>query len=203
MELGPGSRRAELGSWSSQEHLEVGEWHKPVAGALGGDFQVRGREGGEMPEGPEPELQPKPSRLFSPSIAGSQRSLWGLQLVGEVGRRWAHRCSAVTRSLLYTCFWFNSRNNSAGALPLSCPICRLGRFQEAGRGVEGSRAGGQAARPHPRACPCPQWEPACQTPQPSARAHSAPGSGTTSRPGSIRRRLQPSGEPLGREWVGG
>ncbi|XP_036997372.2 kinesin-like protein KIFC3 isoform X3 [Artibeus jamaicensis] len=39
-----------------------------------------------------------------------------------------------------------------------------------------------------------EWEPACQTPQPSARAHSAPGSGTTSRPGSIRRRLQPSGK---------
>uniref|UniRef100_A0A2K5U3R8 Kinesin-like protein n=1 Tax=Macaca fascicularis TaxID=9541 RepID=A0A2K5U3R8_MACFA len=37
-----------------------------------------------------------------------------------------------------------------------------------------------------------QWEPACQTPQPSARAHSAPSSGTSSRPGSIRRKLQPS-----------
>nr|KAF6407037.1 kinesin family member C3 [Molossus molossus] len=37
-----------------------------------------------------------------------------------------------------------------------------------------------------------EWEPACQMPQPSARAHSAPGSGTSSRPGSIRRRLQPS-----------
>uniref|UniRef100_A0A8C0S2Z4 Kinesin-like protein n=1 Tax=Canis lupus familiaris TaxID=9615 RepID=A0A8C0S2Z4_CANLF len=36
-----------------------------------------------------------------------------------------------------------------------------------------------------------EWEPACQTPQPSARAHSAPGSGTNSRPGSIRRKLQP------------
>ncbi|KAM7058258.1 kinesin-like protein KIFC3 isoform 2-T2 [Molossus nigricans] len=39
-----------------------------------------------------------------------------------------------------------------------------------------------------------EWEPACQMPQPSARAHSAPGSGTSSRPGSIRRRLQPSGK---------
>ncbi|MXQ86500.1 hypothetical protein E5288_WYG003086 [Bos mutus] len=39
-----------------------------------------------------------------------------------------------------------------------------------------------------------EWESACQTPQPSARAHSAPGSGTTSRPGSIRRKLQPSGK---------
>ncbi|XP_016785399.2 kinesin-like protein KIFC3 isoform X7 [Pan troglodytes] len=39
-----------------------------------------------------------------------------------------------------------------------------------------------------------QWEPACQTPQPSARAHSAPSSGTSSRPGSIRRKLQPSGK---------
>ncbi|XP_012503292.1 PREDICTED: kinesin-like protein KIFC3 [Propithecus coquereli] len=37
-----------------------------------------------------------------------------------------------------------------------------------------------------------EWEPACQTPQPSARAHSAPSSGTSSRPGSIRRKLQPS-----------
>ncbi|XP_012662300.2 kinesin-like protein KIFC3 isoform X1 [Otolemur garnettii] len=37
-----------------------------------------------------------------------------------------------------------------------------------------------------------EWEPACQTPQPSARAHSAPSSGPTSRPGSIRRKLQPS-----------
>uniref|UniRef100_A0A9L0RHZ1 Kinesin-like protein n=1 Tax=Equus caballus TaxID=9796 RepID=A0A9L0RHZ1_HORSE len=37
-----------------------------------------------------------------------------------------------------------------------------------------------------------EWEPACQTPQPAARAHSAPGSGSTSRPGSIRRKLQPS-----------
>ncbi|XP_010860271.1 PREDICTED: kinesin-like protein KIFC3 [Bison bison bison] len=47
---------------------------------------------------------------------------------------------------------------------------------------------------HPPALLCPQWESACQTPQPSARAHSAPGSGTTSRPGSIRRKLQPSGK---------
>ncbi|XP_024900370.1 kinesin-like protein KIFC3 [Pteropus alecto] len=39
-----------------------------------------------------------------------------------------------------------------------------------------------------------EWEPTCQTPQPSARAHSAPSSGITSRPGSIRRRLQPSGK---------
>nr|XP_012599403.1 kinesin-like protein KIFC3 isoform X5 [Microcebus murinus] len=37
-----------------------------------------------------------------------------------------------------------------------------------------------------------EWEPACQTPQPSARAHSAPSSGSSSRPGSIRRKLQPS-----------
>ncbi|KAM8774955.1 kinesin-like protein KIFC3 isoform 3-T4 [Rhynchonycteris naso] len=37
-----------------------------------------------------------------------------------------------------------------------------------------------------------EWEPACQTPQPSARAHSAPSSGPSSRPGSMRRRLQPS-----------
>uniref|UniRef100_A0A8C2YNU9 Kinesin-like protein n=2 Tax=Chinchilla lanigera TaxID=34839 RepID=A0A8C2YNU9_CHILA len=37
-----------------------------------------------------------------------------------------------------------------------------------------------------------ELEPACQTPQPSARAHSAPASGTSSRPGSIRRKLQPS-----------
>ncbi|XP_073912025.1 kinesin-like protein KIFC3 isoform X4 [Castor canadensis] len=37
-----------------------------------------------------------------------------------------------------------------------------------------------------------EWEPACQTLQ-SARAHSAPSSGTNSRPGSIRRKLQPSG----------
>uniref|UniRef100_A0A8C0WIB7 Kinesin-like protein n=1 Tax=Castor canadensis TaxID=51338 RepID=A0A8C0WIB7_CASCN len=36
-----------------------------------------------------------------------------------------------------------------------------------------------------------EWEPACQTLQ-SARAHSAPSSGTNSRPGSIRRKLQPS-----------
>ncbi|MBZ3889981.1 Kinesin-like protein KIFC3 [Sciurus carolinensis] len=39
-----------------------------------------------------------------------------------------------------------------------------------------------------------EWESACQTPQSSARAHSAPSSGTSSRPGSIRRKLQPSGE---------
>ncbi|XP_004625999.1 kinesin-like protein KIFC3 isoform X6 [Octodon degus] len=37
-----------------------------------------------------------------------------------------------------------------------------------------------------------ELEPACQTPQPSARAHSAPASGTSSRPGSIRRKLQSS-----------
>nr|XP_045010482.1 kinesin-like protein KIFC3 isoform X1 [Jaculus jaculus] len=39
-----------------------------------------------------------------------------------------------------------------------------------------------------------EWEPTCQMPQPAARAHSAPGSGTSSRPGSIRRKLQPSGK---------
>lgn len=37
-----------------------------------------------------------------------------------------------------------------------------------------------------------ELEPNCQTPQPTARAHSAPGSGPSSRPGSIRRKLQPS-----------
>ncbi|XP_075392907.1 kinesin-like protein KIFC3 isoform X2 [Tenrec ecaudatus] len=37
-----------------------------------------------------------------------------------------------------------------------------------------------------------EWEPPCQTP--SARAHSAPGSGSSSRPGSMRRKLQPSGK---------
>ncbi|XP_030897741.1 kinesin-like protein KIFC3 isoform X1 [Leptonychotes weddellii] len=47
-----------------------------------------------------------------------------------------------------------------------------------------------------------EWEPACQTPQPSARAHSAPGSGTTSRPGSIRRKLQPLEGP-GQGWIRG
>ncbi|XP_033613896.1 kinesin-like protein KIFC3 isoform X4 [Fukomys damarensis] len=39
-----------------------------------------------------------------------------------------------------------------------------------------------------------ELEPNCQTPQPTARAHSAPGSGPSSRPGSIRRKLQPSGK---------
>ncbi|XP_063103465.1 kinesin-like protein KIFC3 isoform X6 [Cavia porcellus] len=39
-----------------------------------------------------------------------------------------------------------------------------------------------------------ELEPACQIPQPTARAHSAPGSGTSSRPGSIRRKLQSSGK---------
>ncbi|XP_006878798.1 PREDICTED: kinesin-like protein KIFC3 isoform X3 [Elephantulus edwardii] len=37
-----------------------------------------------------------------------------------------------------------------------------------------------------------ECESACQMPQPTARAHSAPGSGTSSRPGSIRRKLQSS-----------
>lgn len=46
---------------------------------------------------------------------------------------------------------------------------------------------------------CPQWESACQTPQPSAASPFGPGSGTTSRPGSIRRKLQPSGESSGSE----
>lgn len=45
VELGPGSRRAELGSWSSQEHLEVGGWHRP-AGALGQRLPGQGPEGG-------------------------------------------------------------------------------------------------------------------------------------------------------------
>lgn len=69
--------------------------------------------------------------------------------------------------------------------------------------MEGSMvAGGPGLHgPSPPGHPYPQWEPACQTPQPSARAHSAPSSGTTSRPGSIRRRLQPSGEPLERGRV--
>lgn len=50
--------------------------------------------------------------------------------------------------------------------------------------------------PQPICLSCSQWEPACQTLQ-SARAHSAPSSGTNSRPGSIRRKLQPSGESVG------
>ncbi|KAM6177499.1 kinesin-like protein KIFC3 isoform 3-T3 [Erethizon dorsatum] len=92
VELGPGSRRTELGSWSSQEHLEM---RKP-------SFRNRGK-------------------------------------------------------------------------------CNVG--------VGRSRV---CHRPQPTCPSRSQLEPACQTPQPSARVHSAPGSGTSSRPGSIRRKLQPS-----------
>ncbi|KAM6177503.1 kinesin-like protein KIFC3 isoform 7-T7 [Erethizon dorsatum] len=94
VELGPGSRRTELGSWSSQEHLEM---RKP-------SFRNRGK-------------------------------------------------------------------------------CNVG--------VGRSRV---CHRPQPTCPSRSQLEPACQTPQPSARVHSAPGSGTSSRPGSIRRKLQPSGK---------
>lgn len=56
-------------------------------GGTGSDFQVRGRREGldgvtawsgvGMPEGLEPELEPKPSSLFSPgSISWLQRYLW-------------------------------------------------------------------------------------------------------------------------------
>lgn len=60
VELGPGSRRAELGSWSSQEHLEVGGWHRGWRESLGG-VTTWGVGWEEMPEGLEPKLEPKPS----------------------------------------------------------------------------------------------------------------------------------------------
>lgn len=91
VELGPGSRRAELGSWSSQEHLEV---RGPPRACLGRGQEGRSGSGTawsggkrKMPEGAEPELEPKPSSLFSSSISSwSLRSLWGRLLVGCAGR---------------------------------------------------------------------------------------------------------------------
>uniref|UniRef100_A0A5F9D813 Kinesin-like protein n=1 Tax=Oryctolagus cuniculus TaxID=9986 RepID=A0A5F9D813_RABIT len=60
------------------------------------------------------------------------------------------------------------------------------RSVELGPGARRTELGSWSSQEHL------EWEPACQAPQPSARAHSAPGSGTTSRAGSIRRKLQPS-----------
>ncbi|ELW66203.1 Kinesin-like protein KIFC3 [Tupaia chinensis] len=60
------------------------------------------------------------------------------------------------------------------------------RSVELGPGARRAELGSWSSQEHL------EWEPACQTPQPAARAHLAPGSGTTSRPGSIRRKLQPS-----------
>ncbi|XP_005255994.1 kinesin-like protein KIFC3 isoform X2 [Homo sapiens] len=62
------------------------------------------------------------------------------------------------------------------------------RSVELGPGLRRAELGSWSSQEHL------EWEPACQTPQPSARAHSAPSSGTSSRPGSIRRKLQPSGK---------
>ncbi|XP_073883186.1 kinesin-like protein KIFC3 isoform X1 [Macaca fascicularis] len=70
------------------------------------------------------------------------------------------------------------------------------RSVELGPGLRRAELGSWSSQEHL------EWEPACQTPQPSARAHSAPSSGTSSRPGSIRRKLQPSGEPGVEVWVG-
>uniref|UniRef100_A0A4W2HXT5 Kinesin-like protein KIFC3 n=1 Tax=Bos indicus x Bos taurus TaxID=30522 RepID=A0A4W2HXT5_BOBOX len=76
VELGPGSRRTELGSWSSQEHLEV-QGPPPALGqrlpVMGRREGVAGRtawsgEEGNIPERVEPELEPKPSSLFSPGV---------------------------------------------------------------------------------------------------------------------------------------
>nr|XP_039332056.1 kinesin-like protein KIFC3 isoform X1 [Saimiri boliviensis boliviensis]XP_039332059.1 kinesin-like protein KIFC3 isoform X1 [Saimiri boliviensis boliviensis]XP_039332069.1 kinesin-like protein KIFC3 isoform X1 [Saimiri boliviensis boliviensis]XP_039332073.1 kinesin-like protein KIFC3 isoform X1 [Saimiri boliviensis boliviensis] len=61
------------------------------------------------------------------------------------------------------------------------------RSVELGPGLRRAELGSWSSQEHL------EWEPACQMPQPSARAHSAPSSGTSSRPGSIRRKLQPSG----------
>ncbi|XP_037372354.2 kinesin-like protein KIFC3 isoform X1 [Talpa occidentalis] len=63
------------------------------------------------------------------------------------------------------------------------------RSVELGPGVRRAELGSWSSQEHL------EWETASQTPpQPSARAHSAPSSGTSSRPGSIRRKLQPSGK---------
>ncbi|XP_036201162.1 kinesin-like protein KIFC3 isoform X3 [Myotis myotis] len=62
------------------------------------------------------------------------------------------------------------------------------RSVELGPGARRAELGSWSSQEHL------EWEPACQTPPGSTRAHSAPGSGPSSRPGSIRRRLQPSGK---------
>lgn len=54
VELGPGSRRAELASWSSQEHLEV-------RGVLQACATLTGHRPGEVGPGGGVELEPKPS----------------------------------------------------------------------------------------------------------------------------------------------
>lgn len=63
VELGPGSRRAELASWSSQEHLEVQGWLMPVSGGTGPELP--GGAGGRvweqtMPAVLELNLNPNP-----------------------------------------------------------------------------------------------------------------------------------------------
>lgn len=113
----------------------------------------------------------------------------GHQLVGRgAGRcRLAHRCSVV----MFTSLLIPS---SHGYCIIVMSILQMRKqFWVAG---EGKHMGGGGPTHLPFSA---QWESACQTPQPSVRAHSAPGSGTTSRPGSIRRKLQPSGESSGSE----
>ncbi|XP_060041448.1 kinesin-like protein KIFC3 isoform X6 [Erinaceus europaeus] len=63
------------------------------------------------------------------------------------------------------------------------------RSVELGPGTRRAELGSWSSQEHL------EWESASQTPQSSARAHSAPGSGPSSRPGSMRRKMHPSGKP--------
>lgn len=82
VELGPGSRRAELVSWSSQEHLEVWGQHRPVSGGAGSETPSQGtacsRGQGKMPERLDLEPEPKPNSLFSPRMTSRLRGARGV-----------------------------------------------------------------------------------------------------------------------------
>lgn len=96
VELGPGSRRAELGSWSSQEHLEV---RGPSQACLWPDFLLaRGQEGGqggevslelrggEDAQGSGLNLSPKSAaslgQVFLPGLRGTCRGISWLEVGG-------------------------------------------------------------------------------------------------------------------------
>lgn len=97
VELGPGSRRAELVSWSSQEHLEV--WGPPQAclrpvlghrhpghgqeGGFGGEDSVEWWRRGRYQRGWSQNLNPNPvASLVQVFFLGLRGTCGGHQLVG-------------------------------------------------------------------------------------------------------------------------
>lgn len=156
-----------------------------------------GEQRGEVLEWVVTKLEPKYQLLFLPGFrylivcmcpcVWLQKRVW----VWVCMCAWWRRLDGQAISQAYILTLRDAKFIPLHIRPISC---NSGRHSDAegamhSGGGEGSSRGG----PVHTCLSCPQWESTSQISPSTSRAHSAPGSVSNSRPGSMRRKLQPSG----------